>query len=155
MTFAASAHFLAMSFMSAKYFLDTNIFVYCFDARDSGKRERAREIVSEAIGSGRGVISAQVVQEFFNVALRKFSRPWSLEESNEYAVSAFRPLLRRSIDLELSMRALRIVHSNKLSFYDASLIAAALDLECEEFFSEDLNPGQIIETVRILNPFHS
>ena len=61
--------------MSGKYFLDTNIFVYSFDSSAPAKRERALGLIREAVATGAGVMSYQVVQEFFNVALGRFSRP--------------------------------------------------------------------------------
>ena len=61
--------------MSVDVFLDTNVFVYTFDARAPEKQQRARELVRSALETGKGAISWQVAQEFLNVALRKFEEP--------------------------------------------------------------------------------
>jgi predicted nucleic acid-binding protein len=58
--------------MSAKYFLDTNVFVYSFDASQHSKQEVALALIGDALQSGLGIISTQVIQEFLNVATRKF-----------------------------------------------------------------------------------
>jgi len=59
--------------MNAKYFLDTSIFVYSFDANHSSKKERALALVEDAFQSGLGIISSHVIQEFLNFATRKFT----------------------------------------------------------------------------------
>ncbi len=64
-----------MSPASGRFFLDTNIFVYTFDGRSPSKRAPANDLVARALDTRRGVISYQAVQEFLNVATRKFARP--------------------------------------------------------------------------------
>ncbi|HEY4902799.1 MAG TPA: hypothetical protein VIH89_04940 [Candidatus Sulfotelmatobacter sp.] len=59
--------------MSGRFFLDTNIFVYTFDVKASAKTKQAVQLIREAVDTGRGIVSYQVVQEFFNVALRRFT----------------------------------------------------------------------------------
>jgi predicted nucleic acid-binding protein len=58
--------------MSARFFLDTNIFVYSFDASSPKKAAESRKLIRSAIQTRNGIVSYQVVQEFFNVALRRF-----------------------------------------------------------------------------------
>ena len=62
------------------FFLDTNILIYAVDEADLAKQQVAAQLVREAILSGRGMISIQVVQEFLNVARRKFKRPMTIEQ---------------------------------------------------------------------------
>ncbi len=64
-----------MNSMSDKYFIDTNIFVYCFDEQKPDKKSRALSLISDALQTGNGIISTQVIQEFLNVATRKFLIP--------------------------------------------------------------------------------
>lgn len=78
--------------MPAEFFLDTNIFVYTFDRHDAEKRARAQDLVERALGTGDGVVSSQVVQEFLNVALRKFERPLSDEQTLRYLREVLDPL---------------------------------------------------------------
>ena len=63
---------VGMSSMSDRFFIDTNIFVYTFDHVNNNKKAIARSLIQNALSSGEGVISYQVIQEFLNVATRKF-----------------------------------------------------------------------------------
>lgn len=139
--------------MNAKFFLDTNVFIYSFDGGARAKQERSRALIRRALDERCGVVSGQVVQEFFNVALRKFAAPMSFGEMQAYAATVFRPLCRVFTDFNLLLRALRIVHNFSLSFYDALIIAAALEAGCAVVYSEDMHHGLVVETVEVVNPF--
>jgi predicted nucleic acid-binding protein len=76
------------------FFLDTNIFVYSFDVTAPHKQQTARDLIRAALSTQRGVISAQVMQEFLNVALRKFTQPMTIAESQEYLKITLLPLCR-------------------------------------------------------------
>ena len=68
--------------MSGRYFLDTNVFVYTFDKDSPDKRARANELIKTALLEGTGCMSFQVIQEFMNVALRKFESSLSIPDYN-------------------------------------------------------------------------
>lgn len=138
--------------MGARFFLDTNIFVYTFDPHVS-KRKRASQLVRQAADTGEGIVSYQVVQEFFNVALRRFAQPMSAAEAEQYLMSVFRPLLSVHSSTSLYLEALRIAGKHHFSWYDSLIIAAAVEGQCATLYSEDLNHGQEIDGVRIQNPF--
>ena len=138
--------------MAARFFLDTNIFVYTFDANLS-KRKRASQLVRQAADTGEGIISYQVVQEFFNVALRRFAQPMSVAEAEQYLISAFRPLLAVHSSPALYFEALRISGKYRISWYDALIVAAAIQGQCAILYSEDLSHGQEVDGIRIRNPF--
>src|SRR5882724_625685 len=70
--------------MNGRFFLDTNIFVYSFDASSPKKAAQARKLIRSAIETRGGIVSYQVVQEFFNVALRRFSKPMSGVDAEQY-----------------------------------------------------------------------
>jgi predicted nucleic acid-binding protein len=139
--------------MSAKYFIDTNIFVYCFDPSQPEKQSRAMELVGEALLSGDGNISWQVVQEFINVATRKFPQPFSPEDVLQYLAQVLHPLCRVFPDLEIYQSAVDISVMTHFSFYDALILAGAVRAGCEILYTEDLQTGQVIEGVKIQNPF--
>ena len=139
--------------MSGRFFLDTNIFVYAFDAREPSKARRASLLIRRAADTGNGVVSYQVVQEFFNVALRRFAQPMSAAEAEQYLITVFRPLLAIHSSAGLYVEALRISEKFRVSWYDALIIAAARQGECSLLYSEDLQHGQKIEDLRIENPF--
>jgi predicted nucleic acid-binding protein len=94
--------------MSGKFFLDTNIFMYSFDARSPGKAANASKLIKRAIETRRGIVSHQVVQEFFNVALRRFAKPMTEPEARRYLSVTFRPLLSVHSSLGLYGDALRV-----------------------------------------------
>lgn len=139
--------------MSGRFFLDTNVFVYTFDDRNRDKEKKAAHLVRRAVDSGEGIVSYQVVQEFFNVALRRFSHPMTSVEAEQYLITVFRPLLAVHSSPGLYLEALRIVSRHKLAWYDSLIVAAALEAHCGTLYSEDLQDGREIEGLRIRNPF--
>ena len=70
--------------MSAKFFIDTNIFVYCFDDRQPQKKTISLAIIIDALKTGNGIISWQIIQEFLNVSTRKFSVPLKPDDAKAY-----------------------------------------------------------------------
>jgi predicted nucleic acid-binding protein len=139
--------------MSGRFFLDTNIFVYLFDAAAREKSERARQLLEEAIGTRRGIVSYQVVQEFFNVALRRFVSPLTAIEAEHFLATVFLPLLTVHSSPGLFLKALQLSNAFHFSWYDSLVIAAALEGNCDVLYSEDLQQDQNIEGMRISNPF--
>jgi predicted nucleic acid-binding protein len=139
--------------MNDKFFLDTNILVYTFDDGDPGKKDRARALVAEALAESRGAISYQVIQEFLNAALRKFSKPLTAADAERYFTIVLEPLCTVFASVELFHQALDISGRWKYTFYDSLIIASALQAGCSVLYSEDLQHGQKIGGLRILNPF--
>ena len=139
--------------MSGRFFLDTNIFAYAFDAKAPAKARRASQLIRRAADTGKGIVSYQVVQEFFNVAFRRFAQPMSAAEAEQYLITVFRPLLAIHSSSVLYVEALRIAGEYLLSWYDCLIVAAALQGECSVLYSEDLQHGQKIDNLRIENPF--
>jgi predicted nucleic acid-binding protein len=133
-------------------FIDTNPFVYVFDRSDDEKRQRAMRIVAEGLRSG-AVISYQVVQETLNVLTRKTLRAPSPADSREFLEDVLVPLWRVHPSPELYQRGLDIQGKYRLSFYDSLIVAAAVGAGCTRLLTEDLQHGQIIEGVRVENPF--
>ena len=139
--------------MNARFFLDTNIFIYSLGGTPTGKTQRAAELVQEGVGSRNGIISYQVAQEFFNVAFRRFAPPMSVAEAEQYLASVFRPMLAVQSSQALLADALRLYERYRLSWYDALIIAAALEAQCGVLYSEDMRHGQTFGDLRIDNPF--
>jgi predicted nucleic acid-binding protein len=139
--------------MSDRFFLDTNIFVYSFDHSANAKANRAAQLIREALTTQKGVVSYQVVQEFFNVALRKFSQPMQPADAGQYLITVFRPLLAVHSSQALYAEALFLHAQSKLSWYDALIVSAAIQAQCEVLFSEDLQHGQRFGSLQIRNPF--
>lgn len=135
-----------------RFFIDTNVFVYTFDA-DVKKRETARALVDRALQDGNGCISYQVVQEFLNVATRKFAIPLATADAQQFLAAVLDPLCEVYASAELYRQGLEISERWKYSFYDSMIIAAARAAGCDVLYSEDLQHGQVIGTLKIVNPF--
>jgi predicted nucleic acid-binding protein len=139
--------------MSARVFLDTNILVYCFDHSDKKKQQQADALVDAALRDHSGVISNQVIQEFLNVASRKFVKPMTPTEARTYLQTVLSPLCEVFSSIALYQQALSVQEETGYSFYDCLIIAAALEAKCEILYSEDLHPGHTVRGLTIQNPF--
>ncbi len=138
--------------MPAEFFLDTNIFVYTFDHSALAKRDRARELVQAAL-DGNGVISWQVVQEFLNVALRRFEHPLTAREAAEYLDEVLAPLCNVFPTPDLFRDALATHTETGFHYYDALVVAGAIASGARTLYTEDMQSGRELRGVRIENPF--
>ncbi len=139
--------------MSAEFFLDTNILVYTFDCEHADKRTRARELVETALESNAGVISYQVVQEFLNVATRRFAIPMTPDAARDYLSVVLEPLCAVFPSMALYERAISLHERWGYGYYDALIIGSALEAKCSVLYSEDLHDRQHVESLTIVNPF--
>jgi predicted nucleic acid-binding protein len=142
-----------VAILRGRFFLDTNVLVYSFDPESADKQHRAQTLIHEALRSQRGVISTQVVQEFLSLALRKFARPMSVTEARDYLRSALAPLCQHFPTISFYDRALLIQEETGFSFYEALIMAAAVEAGCSTLLSEDLQHGRTVQGVTIVNPF--
>ena len=139
--------------MNGRFFLDTNVFVYSFDRSAPWKARRAFQLIRGAVETRKGIVSNQVVQEFFNVALRRFAKPMSWADAEQYLSTVFRPLLAIHSSQALYGEALRLSDRFRLSWFDSLIIAAAIEAQCSVLYSEDLQTGQRFGNLEITNPF--
>jgi len=139
--------------MNGRFFLDTNVFVYSFDASVPAKARRAMDLIRRAVATGKGIVSYQVVQEFFNVAFRRFAPPMTVAEAEQYLATIFRPLMAVHSSQALYLEALRLCERYSLSWYDALIVAAAIESQSSLLLSEDLQHGQRFDALRVQNPF--
>jgi len=139
--------------MKGKFFLDTNVFVYVFDPTAPAKAKKASRLIRDAVDTGKGIVSYQVVQEFFNVAFRRFAQPMSVAEGEQYLTTVFRPLLAIHSSPALYVEAMRIAGKHRLAWYDSIIVASALEGRCDTIYSEDFQHGREIDGLRIENPF--
>jgi predicted nucleic acid-binding protein len=143
----------AMNTMSARFFIDTNIFVYSFDSRNPTKQKKAQNLIETALTEQTGFISSQVIQEFLNVALRKFETPLSRHEAKTYLEDVLLPLCEVYPTADIYTAALDIREEATIGFYDALMIASAEMGEAKIFYSEDLQAGRRLAGLTIRNPF--
>ncbi len=132
--------------MSANVFYDTNIVLYLLSS-DERKADRAEELL--ALG---GKISVQVLNEFSAVSRRKFNLSWQEIEEVLQQVQVVCPVL--DLTPQTHARALYLAQRYQFSFYDASIVSAALLAGCHTLYSEDMQNGLVVEQkLTISNPF--
>lgn len=139
--------------MSGKVFLDTNIFVYAYDIRDPRKQARARQLIRETLEAGTGVISYQVIHEFFNVALVKNPVRMSPGDAWRYLDAVFRRMGNVASSAELIADAIGLHDRQRLNWYDSLIVAAALQAQCSVLYSEDFQHGRSFGQLRVEDPF--
>src|ERR1700688_1990423 len=137
--------------MSAKTFVDTNILIYAHDLDQPEKHRIARDILVELMTNRTGVVSPQVLQEFYVNVTRKIARPMT-KRSARAIVEDFRIWCIDTTAADIAI-AFRIEDESRISFWDALICASALKAGAHRILSEDLNAGQSIAGVRIENPF--
>ena len=137
--------------MSDKTFVDTNILIYAHDV-DAGPKQRIAELALRELWNHQtGVLSPQVLQEFYVNATRKGLRPLLRNEAR--AVVATYSAWCIDISQADLFTAFRMEDVVKISFWDALIISAAVKAGATTLLSEDLNAGQEIAGVRVVNPF--
>lgn len=140
------------SMKGIKVFVDTNIIVYAYDASAGEKHKKAVEIMEGLWDSGHGIISPQVLQEFFVNVTRKISKPLDIVTAR----GIVKDLLKWKVivvDGETILEAIDIHKQYKYSFWDSMVIQAAIQGGANLLYSEDLSEGQAIGSVKIKNPF--
>jgi predicted nucleic acid-binding protein len=134
----------------AEFFVDTNVLIYAYAARDSDKLVRAQSVLDALVVSGRGAISAQVLGEFYSTLVRKeIVQPAEAELAVQEYAKAW-PVC--DIWLSCVLEAARAAGQYRLSYYDALIWATAKLNGIPNILSEDGQDGQIIEGVRRVNP---
>jgi predicted nucleic acid-binding protein len=134
-------------------FVDSNILVYLFDDADPAKKATATRLIDAAVDNESATISFQVVQEVLNTVTRKLAVPLRPERAQFMLDEVLSPIWRVWPTPDLYHQAIRIHGRYQYGFYDALIIAAALEAGCDRLLTEDLQHGQVIEGVRIENPF--
>jgi predicted nucleic acid-binding protein len=139
--------------MPGRFFLDANVFVYTFDASAPAKRAVAQELVERALTTRQGLISYQVVQEFLNVAGSRFAEPLTVQDRRLYLDQVLIPLCEIFAGPRLYQRALSVQERYRFGFCDSLILASALEAGCTVLYTEDLQAGQRIESLEIVDPF--
>jgi predicted nucleic acid-binding protein len=132
-------------------FFDTNVLVYAFDEGAPEKRAIALGLIDEHLVEGEGTISVQVMREFYSV-VRRGPQPLPDEEAAIAVrrLAGFSPVRE---DVNTVLDAVRRHQETSISFWDALIVEAALKSGADRLFTEDLRHGQIIEGMRVENPF--
>lgn len=134
-----------------KVFFDSNILVYFADSGELQKQQIAGELIKNTVINGNGVISTQSLQEFFAATTRKLM--CSKEKAKEYLENFKDSFAVEQVSVAHILKAVDICLKNHFSFWDSLILAAAIQSGCVICYSEDLTNGQIIEGVKVVNPF--
>jgi predicted nucleic acid-binding protein len=135
-----------------KIFVDTNIIIYAYDVSAGNKHKTAKTIMMDLWDSGRGIISIQVLQEFFVNITKKVSKPLEIKSAKDI-IKDFLKWEVVIIDGESLLEAIEIHARYKYSFWDSMVLQAAQKGGAIILLSEDLKDGQTIDGVTIKNPF--
>ena len=137
--------------MSGIAFVDSNVLIYAHDRDAEAKRELARALCSRLWSEQTGVLSIQVLQEFFVTVTRKLKTPIARAQARE-VVRTYAPWVISPTTPETILRATELSEAAGIDFWDALIVAAAEQSGAETLYSEDLNDGQLIAGVRVVNP---
>ncbi|RKX95991.1 MAG: PIN domain nuclease [Spirochaetes bacterium] len=143
-----------MTFMNDRYFIDTNIIVYAHDNTYPDKQLKAQEIIFNGMRKNNGVISAQVLSEFFVTVTKKNKQNYSVPAA-KHEILLLSHLQVVDIDYDMIIRAIDFKGLYHLSYWDSLILSAAERSDCSTLFSEDLNHGQNYNEIKCINPFLS
>jgi predicted nucleic acid-binding protein len=138
--------------MSVRSFFDTNVLVYTDDQAAPAKQRRALELLAEHRRAGTGVVSLQVLQEYFVTVTRKLKVDAVLARRKIELMAEFDVA---SPELSDVLAAIDLHRLHTINFWDALIVRSAKQAGCSALFSEDMQPGREIDGVRIVNPFQS
>ena len=138
--------------MTDRVFVDTNVLIYAHDLDAGLKHNRAVSIVSDLWEKENGILSVQVLQEFYVNVTRKISRPLT-PASARGLIQNYLAWHVETNEPSTVLLASEIGERNLLSFWDALIVASASKAGADRILSEDLNHGQVIEGILIENPF--
>jgi len=133
-----------------KSFIDTNILIYALDQADPVRQQKARALLKTLQEKETGVISTQILQEFFVVSTAKLKLKIDLVKKIIITLKNFKTI---TVDLKIIEEAIDCSALNKITFWDALVVTTAKAAGCHSIWSEDLGHGQLIDGVRIINPF--
>jgi predicted nucleic acid-binding protein len=136
--------------MSVRSFFDTNVLVYTDDHDNPDKQAKALDLLAAHREHHRGVLSSQVLQEYFATVVRKYGVPAEIARSKVERFARFDLVL---ISLPDILAAIDLHRLHQLSFWDALIVRCALQSRCSVLYSEDLQTGRRIDGVEIVNPF--
>lgn len=138
--------------MTGKVFVDSNVLIYAHDGDAGLKQKRAAERLDGLWDNGCGRLSTQVLQEFYTNVTRKIKRPLARSVARE-VIRNYGIWVESAITPSTVVRASEISETWTISFWDSMILAAAEQDGADELLTEDLNHGQVIAGIRVVNPF--
>lgn len=151
---ASAAYLTALQplaqFSKDRCFIDTNLLIYADSGDEPVKQRIALSLLKQLRLNQKGVLSTQVLNEYCNVALNKLKLPHAdireqMQFWEQYEVVQVTPaIIHMGLDLH---------QTRSLGFFDALIVAAAKTSGCTVLYSEDMNAGEMVNGVKIVNPF--
>jgi len=141
-----------MSGTSGKTFVDTNVLIYAHDVDAGRKHEIAKALLHELWSARSGLLSAQVLQEFYVNVTRKIRTPIAKSEARD-VVTAYSAWCAEPTTIADIEAAFKIEDTARIGFWDALIVAVAQRCGATRLLSEDLNAGQRIAGLTVTNPF--
>lgn len=138
--------------MTELAFLDTNILCYTKDSTDLVKHNKAVSLVEELISKKLARVSTQVVNEFY-VFLKRHSNNDSERMAAKLTAKSLMTLAPVPISSDLLISAWELEEKHKFSWWDSLILSAAIKAGCKVLYTEDLQHGQVIGGVEVVNPF--
>ena len=139
----------------AAFLVDTNVLAYAYDAGEAAKAARARACVRRLGDSRNGVVSAQILGEFFVVATRRLRPPLSAVEAEQIAMNLSRSWRVLNVTAAAALEAMRAAQQYQFQYFDGLIWATAKLNGVPNVLTEDLPSGSLIEGVRFDDPFDS
>jgi predicted nucleic acid-binding protein len=139
--------------MSTSILVDTNVLVYAYDRSDPWKQRRALEVLDLLATTRVGVLSTQVLAEFFVATTRKIAAPLSLVEAYERITNYLGAWTVLDLTGLIVLEAARGVQEHQFNFWDAQIWATARLNQIAIIFSENFAPDAVVQGVRFVNPF--
>lgn len=136
--------------MSDRIFVDTNILIYADDSANAAKRDRAQELIRRLIQERSGVVSLQVLQEYFAAATRKLKMDSDAARERVEVYARFSVV---RLDAEDLLQAIDLHRAYRMSIWDSLIIRAAIVSGCRTLYTEDLQDGLRVGRLEIVNPF--
>jgi predicted nucleic acid-binding protein len=140
-----------MNSMSVKTFIDTNVLIYADDMDAGAKHQTAKTVLRDLWSERTGILSVEVLQEFYVNVTRKISSPLS-KDLARLVVSSYAIWCAETSAAEIAS-AFRIEDELRIGFWDALIVSSALKRGATRILSEDLNAGPRIAGILIENPF--
>jgi predicted nucleic acid-binding protein len=135
--------------MQDKVFIDTNILLYSYSKNEPIKQQKSLEVINENIDFA--IISKQVINEISNIFFRKFALNATQIKQNINDI--YQAISVVDFDKETQFLAIEIKQKHQIQFYDALIIATAIQNNCNILYSEDMQHSQTIDRLKIINPF--
>ncbi len=138
--------------MSGKRFLDTNVLIYSCDSSDTIKQQKALDLIAECSSRGTGLLSVQVLGEFFHATVVR-KKLLTADEAERAILAFLAAMVVVSVELQDVTDAIAIHRKYQTRYWDSLILATAAHHGCDEVLSEDLNDGQTYNGVLVSNPF--